>query len=334
MAICSFSIRRVAGERDHLHAVAQRPRDLVEHVRGRDEHDTAQVERHAEIVVAERVVLLRVEHFEQRGARIALDAGAELVDLVEHHHAVARARLADRLDDVARQRADIGAAMAADLGLVVHAAQADAHELAVHGARDRLAERRLADAGRPDEAQDRRLAVRRELAHRQVLDDAPLDLVEPVVVLVEDAARLADVDRRLLRNAPGQLDQPIEIGADHAVLGRRVRHALQPAQLLARLLLDLLRHVGLGDRLLELGDVRPPCPPRLRRAGAGSPPSARAAAPRAGARRAPPWSACRSRRTGAAPRCAAPAGARPSPCAHETSMVSRISCFSSGFMSM
>ena len=114
----------VAGEADDLHAVAQRPRNGVEHVRRGDEHHAGQVERHAQIVVAERVVLLGVEHFEQRGRRIAVDAAAELVDLVEHHHAVARARLADRLDDVARQRTDIGAPVAADLGFVVHAAEA------------------------------------------------------------------------------------------------------------------------------------------------------------------------------------------------------------------
>ena len=68
--------------------------------------------------------------------------------------------LRDRLDDVARQRADVGAPVAADLGLVVHAAEADARELAAGRARDALAERGLADAGRADEAQDRALARR------------------------------------------------------------------------------------------------------------------------------------------------------------------------------
>ena len=82
--------------------------------------------------------------------------------------------------------------MAADLRFVAHAAERDAHELAVHRARDRLAERRLADAGRADEAQDRALDRRRvaallrlQLLHREVLDDPLLDLVEIVVVLVE-----------------------------------------------------------------------------------------------------------------------------------------------------
>ena len=87
-------------------------------------------------------------------------AGAELVHLVEHHHRIALAGLADRLDDVARQRADIGAAVAADFGLIMHAAETQPHEFAARRARNALAERGLADAGRTDEAQDRALAVR------------------------------------------------------------------------------------------------------------------------------------------------------------------------------
>ena len=150
-----------------------------------------QVDVDLEVVIAERVVLRRVEHLEQRRRRIALEAGADLVDLVEHEHRVHRARLLQRLHDAAGHRADVGAAMAADLRLVAHAAERDAHELAVHRARDRLAERRLADAGRADEAEDRPLhreraaLLRLQLPHRQVLDDAFLDLVEIVVILVE-----------------------------------------------------------------------------------------------------------------------------------------------------
>ncbi len=92
----------VAGELNHLHAVAHRAGNGVEHVGGGDEHHPRQVESDAEIIVAERRILLGVQHFEQRRGRIALKARAELVDLVEHHHRVARSRLADRLDDVAR----------------------------------------------------------------------------------------------------------------------------------------------------------------------------------------------------------------------------------------
>ncbi len=146
--------------------------------------------------------------------------------------------------------------MAADLGLVVHAAQAHAHELAPGRLGDALAERRLAHAGRADEAQDRALARRVQLAHREVLEDALLDLLEPVVVRVEDAPRFGDVDRRARIRRPRQLDQPVEIGADHRVLAGALGHALEALQFLARLLLDVLRHLRVGDRLVELGDLR------------------------------------------------------------------------------
>jgi len=75
------------------------------------------------------------------------------------------------------------------------------------------------------------------------------------MVLIEDAAGLPDIDRLLLRRFPGELDQPIEIGAHHAVFASGFRHALQPAQFLARLVLDVFRHAGIADRLVEFGHL-------------------------------------------------------------------------------
>src|SRR6202007_3121851 len=124
--------------------------------------------------------------------RIALNAPAELVDLVEHHHAIAAACPADPLNDVPRQRPDIGAAMSADLGFVMHPAEADADEFPTGRARDALAERGLANARGADKTQDRAAAARIELLDRQIFEDAPLDLGQAVMIGVEDAARLGD----------------------------------------------------------------------------------------------------------------------------------------------
>ena len=94
--------------------------------------------------------------------------------------------------------------MAADLGLVAHAAERHAHELAADGAGDRPAEAGLADARGPDEAEDRRPCSRSlELAHGEELEDALLDLLEPVVVLVEDLARPDEVEPVLGLDAHG-----------------------------------------------------------------------------------------------------------------------------------
>ena len=78
----------VAGELDDLHAVEQRAGDVLEEVGRGDEQHLAQVERHVQVVVGERVVLRRVEHLEQRARRVALERDAELVDLVEQEDRV------------------------------------------------------------------------------------------------------------------------------------------------------------------------------------------------------------------------------------------------------
>ena len=83
---------RVAGELDDLHAVLQRDRDAAERVRRRDEHHVREVVVEVEVVVVERVVLLGVEHLEQRRRRIAAEVGRHLVDLVEQEHRVVASR--------------------------------------------------------------------------------------------------------------------------------------------------------------------------------------------------------------------------------------------------
>ena len=180
----------VAGDPDDLHAVHQRRRD-VERIRRGDEHHARQVVVDLQIVVVERVVLLGIEHLEQGRGRIAAEIGAHLVDLVQQEQRIRGLRLAHRLDDLAGHRADIGAPVAADLGLVAHAAERHAHELAAGRLRDRLAERGLADAGRPDQAQDRPGQLVGALLHGEILDDALLDLLQAVVIVVEDLLRRA-----------------------------------------------------------------------------------------------------------------------------------------------
>src|SRR4029453_16067125 len=108
-----------------------------------------------QIMVLETAVLLRIEHLEQGRGRIAAEILAELVDLVEQEKRVRGAGLLEVGDDLARQRADIGPPVTADLGFVTNAAERLANELAAGGARDRAPERGLADARRADQAQDR-----------------------------------------------------------------------------------------------------------------------------------------------------------------------------------
>ena len=64
------------------------------------------------------------------------------------------------------------------------------------------------------------------------------------MVGVEDLARLIQIEAVLGLLRPGQLDQPLEVGALHGVLGRGLGHLLEAIELLAGGLLDLRRHLG------------------------------------------------------------------------------------------
>ena len=244
----------VAVEANDFHPVEQRPRDRVGDVRGRDEDDLRQVELDVEVVVAERVVLRGVEHLEQCRRRVAAPVGADLVDLVQQDHGVHRPGVAQRAHEAARHRADVGAAVAADLRLVVDAAERHAHELAVQCASDRLADRRLAGPGRADQRQDRAgalvfldAALLAQLAHGEVLDDPLLDVLEPGVVRVEHLTRVRGSRRSSERFAPRHGEQPVEVRADHLRLAGLVAHALEPGDLALGLLAHRVRQVGLGD---------------------------------------------------------------------------------------
>ena len=249
----------VSGQLEDLHAVAQRLGNRIEPVRGHHEDHLRQVKRHVEVVIAERRVLLRIEHFHQRRGRIAPEIAAELVHFVEHEDRVHGLGALDALNDLAGQRADVGAPVAADFRFVVHPAERNADELAAHGPRDRFSKRGLAHARRPDEAQDRALHPRLQLLHREVIEDALLHLHQVEVILVENLLGLGDVHLLVARAGglvPRQRGHPFQVGPRNHVLGRSRSHLRQALELPLAFLLCVGRHAGLFDLLAQLFDFR------------------------------------------------------------------------------
>ena len=196
-----------------------------------------------------------IEHLEHRGRRISARAAARhLVDLVDHQHGIFHRHAAQRLDDQARHRADIRATVSANLGLVAHAADRDAIELAADRLADRFAERRLAGARRSDEAENRAVRIAAaQLAHGEILDDALLRFVESVVPVVERRFDFLEIDlffARLL--VPRQRQHPVEIRAHDLVLARRRREHAHALGLAPRFLRDFLGKLCLFDLLEQI----------------------------------------------------------------------------------
>src|SRR5579872_6453029 len=145
--------------------------------------------------------------------------------------------------------------MSANFGFVTHTADGNAHELAAHRARDRLTKAGLADTGRADEAQDWPGQLLAQLADGQILDDTIFDFLEIVVILIEDLARFLDLDVVIARLAPRELDDPIQVRANDAVLGRRLRNFRKPVKLAIRGLLRIFRELRVVDLLAKLVDI-------------------------------------------------------------------------------
>src|SRR5690606_30346857 len=241
----------VTRDADDLHAVEQRRRN-VQAVRRADEHYLREIEIDLEVMIVERRVLLRIEHLEQRRRRVAAEIHRHLVDLVEKEQRIPDLHLAEVLDDLTRHRADVRAPVPADLRLVPDAAERHADELAVRRARDALPERRLADARRTDQAQDRALQLLHALLHGEVLEDPLLHFLEAVVVLLEDPLGVGEIVVHLRALLPRHLHEPVDVVAHDGRLGRHRRHQLQFVELARRLLVHVLRHARGLDLPLEL----------------------------------------------------------------------------------
>ena len=176
----------VAGKFNHFHAVEQRGRNRVEQIRGRNENDFAQIVRHFEIMVAERVVLFRVQNFEQCRARVAAKIRADFVNLVEHENGIDGFRALHCLDNAPGHCADVCAAMPADFRFIANAAERHAHKTASQCLRDAAPHRSFTRAGRTDETQNgRRHFICREFAHGDIFQNAFFGAFQPVMLLVQ-----------------------------------------------------------------------------------------------------------------------------------------------------
>ena len=105
-------------------------------------------------MIGERIVLRRIEHFQQRARRVALIRRAQFIDFVEQKNGVFRTRLLHPLNDATGQRAHVRPTVAANVRFVACATKRNAYILAAERARDRFRDRRLAHARRTVEQQD------------------------------------------------------------------------------------------------------------------------------------------------------------------------------------
>ena len=113
----------IAGEIDDLHPVQKRSGNGVFVIGCGNKQNIAQVKGQLNKMIPEGCILLRVKDLQQSRSRVTLIITAKLVDFIDQNQAIAAPRLAQSCDDPSGHGADIGLAVAADLGLVPDAAE-------------------------------------------------------------------------------------------------------------------------------------------------------------------------------------------------------------------
>ena len=267
--MASFSGMRVAAQVEDLQPVVQRPRDGVHVVRRRDEEDPAEVVFSLEVVIAEGAVVRGIEYLHEGSRGIPAPVAVELVELVQENHRVVDAGLGEAVDDAPGHGADIRAAMPADLGLVPDASERDANEGAPERGGDAFRDAALAGARRARETEDggrlvgglgrrasgRPAHVRPHPADGEVLEDAVLDVPQPVVRALEVLRDAGDVHLRRREPAPRELEDGVEEAADEADLGAHRRRLPELGELAGDELARRRREVRLRGAPHVAGDV-------------------------------------------------------------------------------
>ena len=237
----------VAGQLNDVHTVAQRAGDAAQVVRGGNKEHMAQIKGDINEMIVKCAVLLRVQRLQQSCRRVAPEVPCQLVDLVQQHQRVGGLGGDHGADDLAGHGTDVGAAVAADLSFVPHAAKTDAHILTAKAFGDGACDAGFADTRRADQTDDLRLHVRCQLAHSQRFQNAILDLFQAVVVPVQDLLGAVDIQIIHGHGVPRQVQTGVQIGADDRGFLIAALHPGQAVYLLEQLFLAVLGKVQLPD---------------------------------------------------------------------------------------
>lgn len=162
-------------------------------------------------MIKEGRVLFRVQHLEQSARWVTVVSAADLVNLVNKYQRVLGSYTLERLNDLARKCSardilsaftnvfqvcayipDVCASVTLDFRNVGQTSNGEAEELAVQSTGDRLADRRLTNTRGPNQANDFALDGATKLPDSEELQDAILDVLEAVVILVQNGQRVRD----------------------------------------------------------------------------------------------------------------------------------------------
>src|SRR5436190_4752937 len=242
----------VTGYGNHFNPIAQRFGHALDVVRRADEDYLCQIKRHVEVTIDKRVVLPRIEHFEQRAGRVAAKIRADLVDFIKHENRVPRTCAPQFLNDSARHRANIRAAMTADFRFIAHSAETDPHKFATQRIGNRLAKAGFPHTRRPEKTEDRAVSSWIKFAHSQIFDQPFLYFFQIVMVAIEDLLGLIEIEVVFAQLIPRKIGNDLDVTDNHREFRTGRWNEIEPLQFALSLFHHRLWRVSFFEPFAQL----------------------------------------------------------------------------------
>ena len=160
-----------------LHTVQQRSGHRIQRIRRGNEENIRQVIGNLQIMVPISVVLLRIQHLQQRCAGITAVVRTHLVDLVQQEQRIGAACLGHGSHNAAGHGAHIGLTVTTDVRFVVNTAEGNSGHFPVQAPGNGVRNGGLTNTGRANQTNDLRRHLRSHLTNGNGLQDTFLHLL-------------------------------------------------------------------------------------------------------------------------------------------------------------
>ena len=213
MILCDHQLLfiRIRAQLNDLHTVQQRPRDRIQGIRGGDKQHIGKVKGDLNVVIPVGAVLFPVQHLQQGRTGIPPIVGTHFINLVQQDHRVGCSCLGHSGHNPAGHSAHISFSVAADVRLIMNAAQRNTNHFPVETSGDGIGNGGLSHTGRAHQTQNLVLTVRRHLAHRHGFQNPLLHLLHSKVVMIQNLSGADHIHPLPGLFVPGQIQDSIQI---------------------------------------------------------------------------------------------------------------------------
>ena len=152
-------LSNVATNLNQFHTVKQSRRDGSQVIGCSDEHHFGQIIIHIQIVVMERMVLFRIQHFQHCRTWITTMVTSQFVYFIQNNHRIRCFCLDKTLNDTSRHSTYVCFTMSANFRFIVYATQRHTDILTFQRRCDRASQRRFTYSRRAIQTNNRRFHI-------------------------------------------------------------------------------------------------------------------------------------------------------------------------------